>query len=116
MIDQKQTTTDKAKDIIKAHYGACILSSLESPLDGCHIFPCGEYPSLKKYPAAIVPLTRYYHYYLDNSKSRTRKPKERIEYLMTHCMPDYKVRFIQQLDILFELCKEKNIAMGHYEF
>ena len=116
MLKNKQPTTDKAKKIIKDYYGACILSGVETPLDGCHLFPCGPFPALKKYPAAIVPLVRRHHYYLDNYINRTRTTKERIEYLMINCLPDYREKFIHQLDILFELCKEKNIEMGKYDF
>ncbi len=114
MLKNKQSTITMAKQIIKTHYGACILSAIEGPLDGCHIFSCSLFPSLSKYPCAVVPLIRRHHLNLDNYRNRTRSPKGRIEYLMIHCMPEYRSRFILQIEMLFELCEEKNLSMGKY--
>ena len=87
-------------------------------LDGCHIYPAGQFVELAKLPANILPMFRSQHFHLDNVVEdnriiRERTPHERIEMIIESIdIDNYETRVIvlHQLDVLEYIRKHRGLA------
>jgi len=89
----RRSNVVKAKHRSRAYFGGCLFCGVMDT-DGAHIYPAGPYPQYKEIVFNIVPLCRKHHQMMDNLGGFTRRPAQRINYLETHCMDEYK----QQLE------------------
>lgn len=106
----KHKTTDRAKVVAKKRYGFCCavtgLNTKYAAIDGCHIFPAGSYPQFKNYDENIVPCNRQFHLLkLDQSGNYLNEPTKRIAILSECVIPDFRQRFLEQMDELNNLVK-----------
>jgi len=114
-------STNKAKDLIKQVYGyKCIVTDMDrqdinrhgSSLDGCHIYPAGSYPQLKKIPVNIIPMVRSLHtgnsctfdWQVFNKKERSIEDK--LKWLSEKVHFDHRAFLRRQLELLHEVVNE----------
>lgn len=119
-LSEKCETVDNAKRIAKEFYGGTCVVSCESKPDGAHIFGAGAFPQLKKYPANIVPVSRYHHSFRGNKNcmdfdgKRDRSAHEKINWLKSMVIDPYAKALLRlQLIILHTVLEQENII---YDF